>query len=35
MLNKKTINFIHDNYPGVMILNDFPKSASQLNNIIH
>lgn len=35
MLNKQTINFIHDNYPGVMILNDFPKSASQLNNIIY
>ncbi|AEQ33372.1 DUF5846 domain-containing protein [Megavirus chiliensis] len=35
MLNKQTINFIHNNYPGVMILNDFPKSASQLNNIIY
>ncbi|AVL94410.1 hypothetical protein ma892 [Moumouvirus australiensis] len=33
-LSEQVINFIQDNYPGVMILNDFPKSASELNKII-
>uniref|UniRef100_A0A6G6ADV7 Uncharacterized protein n=1 Tax=Borely moumouvirus TaxID=2712067 RepID=A0A6G6ADV7_9VIRU len=33
-LSEQVINFIQDNYPDVMIINDFPKSASELNKII-
>lgn len=33
-LSKQVINFVQDNYPCVMVLNDFPKSAFELNNIL-